>query len=59
MVIHKTGKKTLHKYFQFGQYEEVPTPLCVGGTTMYDGKSYQVHRMWKYVTCKHCIRKKK
>ena len=58
MVIHKQGKRKVKKYVAFGQYELIPTPLCVGGKALYQGKSFYVHREWKYVTCKHCLKKK-
>ena len=57
-VIHKAGYKKVNKYVGFGQYENIPAPLCVGAKSVYGGKSYFIHRMWKYVTCKHCLRKK-
>ena len=59
MKIHKAGKQTVSKYIPFGSYRQVPTPLCVGAKALYDGKSFQVHRLWKYVTCKHCLKKRK
>ena len=57
-VIHKTGKQKVTAYAGFGVYEQRPSPLCVGAKDMYNGKSFYVHRMWKYVTCKHCLRKR-
>lgn len=57
-IIHKIGKQTASRYVGFGYYEKVPSPLCVGAKALYQGKSYEVHRMWKYVTCKHCLKNK-
>jgi hypothetical protein len=57
MVIHKMGPDKVTAYAGFGQYEERPSPLCVGAKAVYGGKSFHVHRLWKYVTCKHCLRK--
>ncbi len=54
-VIHKIGKQKVTKYDGFGQYTNIPSPLCVGAKSVYHGKSYHVHRLWKYVTCKHCL----
>jgi hypothetical protein len=56
--VHKIGKQKVTRYAGFGQYERIPSPLCIGAKAVYDGKSYYVHRMWKYVTCKHCLKKK-
>jgi hypothetical protein len=58
MKVHKIGKKTATHYAGFGQYEEVPVPLCVKPKALYDGKRFYIHRLWKYVTCKHCLRLK-
>ena len=55
-VIHKQGKQTVTVYAGFGQYEERPSPLCVGAKAVYHGKNFYVHRNWKYVTCKHCLK---
>lgn len=58
-VVHKADyKRTFSRYAGFGTYEQIPSPLCVGPTPIYNGKSYQIHRNWKYVTCKHCLKKK-
>jgi hypothetical protein len=57
-VIHKTGLKKIVKYLDLGVYTSIPTPLCVGLGPVYDGKRLWVHRMWKYVTCKHCLKKR-
>ena len=35
--IHKKGGQTATRYAGFGQYENVPTPLCVGAKTLYNG----------------------
>jgi len=52
------GKQTATKYAGFGQYEKIPSPLCVGAKMVYKGNSYYISNNWKYVTCKHCINKK-
>jgi len=59
MVIHKQGKQTAEKYIGFGQYEQVKAPLCVGAKALWKGQSFYTHRLWKYVTCKHCLKKQK
>lgn len=56
--IHKTGKQKISVYAGFGEYVDIPSPLCVGAKSVYEGKSYLVHRNWKPVTCKHCLKKK-
>lgn len=58
MRIHKTGGQTATKYMGFGQYGDIPSPLCVGAKALYAGKSFQVASEWKHVTCKHCLKKK-
>ena len=58
MKVHKQGKQMVTRYAGFGQYEEIPAPLCVGAKPIYDGKCYYIHRLWKYVTCKHCLKLK-
>ena len=57
-IIHKIGKQKFNMYVGFGQYEDRPTPLCVGAKSVYRGKNFYVHRNWKYVTCKHCLKSK-
>ena len=57
-IIHKQGKQKISIYVGFGQYQSRPTPLCVGAKAVYNGKSYYTHRNWKYVTCKHCLKKR-
>jgi len=57
-VVHKQGCETVSKYICFGYKEEVRAPLCAGARGLYKGKSYLVHRNWKYVTCKHCLKKR-
>lgn len=57
-VIHKQGKETVDRYMAFGQYETVKAPLCAGAKGLYAKKTYYTHRNWKYVTCKHCLRKR-
>jgi len=56
MKIHKTGKQKVNRYAGFGQYEDIPAPLCVGAKAVYDGKSFLIHRLKSKVTCKHCLR---
>ena len=58
MVVHKAGPQKVSRYIGFGKYEDIPAPFCVGAKPVYRGKSYYTHRLWKYVTCKHCLRKK-
>jgi hypothetical protein len=58
MKIHKIGKEKVTKYVGFGKYEEISSPLCVGAKAVYSGKSYYVHRLWKFVTCLHCKKKR-
>lgn len=58
-IIHKQGRETVTVYIGFGQYDERPSPLCVGAKAVYAGKNFYVHRNWKYVTCKHCLHKHK
>jgi hypothetical protein len=58
MIIHKQGNQKVNIYAGFGQYQDIPAPLCVGAKSVYKGKSYYLHRNWKYVTCKHCLKKK-
>lgn len=55
-TIHKTGKQKAEKYIGFGEYEKVPSPLCVGAKMLWKGNSYYVHRLWSKVTCKHCLK---
>ena len=55
-IIHKIGPQKVTKYVGFGRYEEIPAPLCVGAKEVYAGRSFFVHRLRKYVTCKHCLR---
>ena len=55
--IHKAGKQKVTRYVGLGEYERIPAPLCVGAAPVYDGKTYLVHRLSKYVTCKHCLAK--
>ena len=57
MKIHKAGRQKVNRYVGFGQYEDVPAPLCVGAKAVYDGKSFLIHRLKTKVTCKHCLRK--
>jgi len=56
MKIHKAGKQRVTRYIGFGQYEQIPAPLCVGAKPVYNGKSYYIHRLKSKVTCKHCLR---
>ena len=55
--IHKAGPQKVSVYAGFGHYDRIPAPLCVGAKAVYDGKSFLVHRLKKYVTCKHCLKK--
>lgn len=55
-IIHKKGRETATKYVGFGQYTQIPSPLCVGAKMLYKGYSYYVARNWKDVTCKHCLK---
>ena len=54
-IIHKQGKEYAVTK-RFGQYTKAPSPLCVGAKMLWQGRSYWLHRNWKYVTCKHCLR---
>ena len=56
--VHKTGPGKVEKYFGFGVYDKIPTPLCDGAKGLWAGNSYQVSRMWKNVTCKKCLKKR-
>ena len=58
MIIHKQGKQKVNRYAGFGRYEDIPAPLCVGAQAVYKGKTFYLHRNWKHVTCKHCLKKK-
>lgn len=58
MKIHKQSSKTVERYIGFGHYADVKIPLCVQPKEMYKGKSYMVHRLWKHVTCKNCLKKR-
>lgn len=53
--IHKSGKQNVPVYQAWGVYEKVKAPLCVGAKMVWRGKSYCVTRLWKNVTCKHCL----
>jgi len=58
-IIHKADyKRKFSKYIGLGQYEEIPSTLCVGPKGVWAGNSYLVHRLWKNVTCKHCLKKR-
>lgn len=54
--IHKIGKESSERYAGFGQYEQVPAPLCDGAKGLWSGKSYIVSRRWASVTCKKCLK---
>lgn len=56
-TIHKIGSQKVNFYVGFGQYQDRPSPLCIGAKAVYGGKNFYVHRNWKYVTCKHCLNK--
>jgi hypothetical protein len=55
-VIHKVGPKKMEVYAGFGHYNMISTPLCAGPRGVYKGNNYWVHRNWKNVTCKHCLK---
>jgi hypothetical protein len=55
-IVHKIGPQKVTVYAGLGQYIEVPSPLCVGAKEVYKGKTFLVHRLKKYVTCKHCLK---
>lgn len=59
IVVHKQGKQMVTKYAGYGIYEQIASPLCVGAKAVYAGNSYLLTRMWKRVTCKHCLNKRK
>jgi len=59
LIIHKKGKQHVEKYIAFGNYENVPSPLCVGAKMLWKGYSYYVTNYWKDVTCKHCLKMRK
>jgi len=56
--VHKTGKEKVEKYWGFGSYNKVSTPLCDGAKGLWSGKTYLLHRNWKAVTCKKCLKKR-
>lgn len=57
MIIHKQGRKKVIAYIGLGQYQPIPTPLCVGIKAYYHGaRCYWTHRLWKNVTCKNCLK---
>jgi len=57
-IIHKADyKRKFNKYSIFGG-DTIPSPLCVGPKGVWAGNSYNIHRLWKYVTCKHCLKKR-
>ena len=59
MKVHKADYKNKSPmYIGFGQYEAMPTSLCGGTKAFWAGKSYKITRLWKNVTCKHCLSKK-
>jgi len=59
-VIHKKGRRTIEHYAGFGQYVRLPVPMCVTPSFVWTKKPqmYQ-HRLWKFVTCKNCLRMRK
>ena len=59
MIVHKSGNETIEMYAGFGQYLKVRAPFCVGAKMVYRGRTYYMHRNWKFVTCKHCLKKYK
>lgn len=61
-VIHKKGTLKDHAahgvYMGFGQYGSVIGPVCEGSRGLRRGRSFEVAREWKYVTCKKCLKVK-
>jgi len=57
-IIHKAGSESIEVYCGLVYYEKRKAPLCVGAKAVWKGKNYYTHRLWKYVTCKHCLEKK-
>ena len=58
--VHKLGGKehTAHGvYFGLGQYGSVVGPVCEGSRGLRRGRTFQVSRLWKDVTCKNCLKK--
>lgn len=56
MIVHKQGREKVSAYIGWGLYQPAPTPLCVGKKAYYAGKRYWMHRLWKNVTCKDCLK---
>lgn len=57
-VVHKAGKA--HKVpHAFGAIETVHNPYCMKKSAYWaaSGRRYTTHRLWKYVTCQHCLNK--
>ena len=57
-IIHKAGPESLEVYQGLGYYKRMKAPYCVGAKAVWKGKRYYTHRLWKYVTCKHCLKKR-
>jgi len=58
-VMHKANyKDKCPMYCGWGQYALIPISLCGGTKAFWAGKSYEITRNWKNVTCKHCLKKK-
>lgn len=55
-IIHKMGKRASDTYVGLGVYMQTFAPICVGFSAIYRKKQYYMHRNWKYVTCKHCLK---
>lgn len=59
VVIHKQGKEKFEYYVGFGHYASGYAPLCAGAKSVYKGNKYLITRLWKNVTCKHCLKRRK
>lgn len=63
VIVHKANfKKKIQRYSFFGNYEMIPTTVCNPKISMFrenSKKNYYVHRNWKHVTCKTCLKLRK
>lgn len=51
------GKNFAEQYAGFGQYIKLPVPLRVTPSYVWTHKKQMyMHRLWKFVTCKNCLR---
>lgn len=58
-IIHKQNtKRRVYQYLGFGHHGSSPTPICRVSRDYSKKSVYHMHRNWKYVTCKSCIKKK-